>query len=147
MQEKSSALRELFNKHREVIMYLIFGGLTTLISWLVYSLCVELLEMSLYAANVASWIISVSFAFITNKLWVFESRERKAAVVAREALTFVGGRVATGAIEVFLQPQLVKMGLDQTLFGVWGLPAKIIVSVIIVILNYVISKFISFRSK
>lgn len=147
MEERQSGLRALFEKHHEIIMYCVFGVTTTLISWLVYSICEKGLDTGMRWAGVISWIISVSVAFVTNKLYVFDSKSWKPSLVAKEAVTFAGGRLLTGALEVEAVPRLVSWGFDMTLFGVNGLPAKILISVVIVILNYVISKFISFRKR
>ena len=169
MEEKPSALRALFDKYREIIMYCIFGVTTTLVNWLIYSIYVRVvpandyasgfptwfqelivsrwhLDIKLVYAGVIAWIVAVIFAFVTNKLWVFESKSWNAKLVTGEALTFFGGRVATGILEIAAVPALVAWGFDATLFGVDGLPAKIVVSVVIVILNYILSKFISFRT-
>ncbi|MEG1242217.1 MAG: GtrA family protein [Oscillospiraceae bacterium] len=145
MNSKPSTLRLLFDKYREVIMYIFFGGITTIVSWLVYSICEKGLGFGLFASGIVSWIIAVSVAFVTNKLWVFDSKSWQAKLVFTEAVAFFGGRLATGALEVVAVPALVKLGLDSTLFGVEGLPAKIIVSVVIIILNYILSKFFAFN--
>lgn len=141
-------------------MYLVFGGVTTLVSWIVYGIAIRVIlnaggfgplwklsseTVNIDVANIISWIISVTVAFITNKLWVFESKSWEAALVRKEAWTFYGGRVFTGVLELVLMPLLVRWGLDMTLLGVEYFPAKMIVSVIIIILNYLLSKFISFR--
>lgn len=170
VEEKPSVLRGLFEKYREIIMYCIFGVTTTIINWLIYSIYVRVVPVNDYAlgfptwfqelivsrlhldikliyAGVIAWIIAVIFAFVTNKLWVFESKSWNAKLVLGEALTFFGGRIATGLLEVVAVPAFVAWGFDNTLFGVDGLPAKIVVSVAIVILNYILSKFISFRSR
>lgn len=175
MAGKPSALRALFNKYREIIMYCVFGVATTVINWMVYSLCevalpplsvtgsaaekfvsklIELLGdntdvntfFSMTVAGIIAWIVAVSVAFVTNKLWVFQSRSWERRLVASEALTFFGGRIATGLLEIIAVPALVGWGFNFILFGVNGLPAKIVISVVIVILNYILSKFISFRS-
>lgn len=163
MEDKSSLYRELFEKHREIIMYCIFGVSTTIVNWLVYSICVVMmpdnfagwlktiivsqfhLDYKIVIAGLIAWIVAVVVAFVTNKLWVFESKSWKHELVRKEALTFFGGRIATGILEVIAVPALVAWGFDITLFRVDGLPAKILVSVAIVVLNFVLSKFISFR--
>lgn len=147
MDEKSSTFREFFAKHREVIMYCIFGVATTIVNWLAYSVCVRWLGLNLYVSGIAAWIIAVSTAFVTNKIWVFDSKSWRFLLVLGEVIAFFGGRALTGALEVIAVPALVSWGLDATLFEVEGLPAKIIVSVIIVALNYVISKFVAFGGK
>ena len=176
VEEKPSVLRGLYEKYREIIMYCIFGVTTTIISWAVYSIC-EVAMSPLQVTNpgidrfvsqiiqitgdntdintfvvmilsgVISWVIAVTVAFVTNKLWVFESKSWERRLVWNEAITFFGGRIFTGVLEIVAVPALVSSGFDFKLFGVDGLPAKIIVSVVIVILNYVLSKFISFRSR
>lgn len=142
-------------------MYLIFGVVTTVVSLLVYSIAIRIIMSSggfgplwkfsaetvnIDVANIISWIISVTVAFITNKLWVFESRVWAHDVVWKEAWTFYSGRLFTGILELVLMPLLVSWGLDLTLFKVEYFPAKIIVTVIIIILNYLLSKFISFKN-
>ncbi|NLH01882.1 MAG: GtrA family protein [Clostridiales bacterium] len=146
VEEKPWLQRILFEKYRELTMYCIFGVSTTIVNWLIYSICVAVLSIDLYTSGIIAWIVAVIVAFVTNKLWVFESKSWEYRTVLAEALTFFGGRIATGALEVVAVPALVKWGFDFVLFGVDGLPAKILVSVTIVILNYLLSKFVSFRS-
>ena len=138
-------IRVLFEKYREIIMYLIFGVLTTLVSLLSYSLVIKLFPLSITEASAISWVVAVSFAFITNKLFVFESRSRKASTVFREVLTFFAARVISGVVEIFLPEFLFKIGLSFSLFGVKGLVSKIIVNIIVIILNYIFSKLFVFR--
>lgn len=148
MAEKPNGLNILFEKYKEIIMYCIFGVVTTLVSWVIYSLCMAVLPLALdpkmYISGIVSWIIAVAVAFVTNKLWVFDSKSWEAKLVIKEAISFVGGRAFTGILEVIAVPALVKLGLDMVLFGTEGLPAKIIVSVVIVILNYILSKYLAF---
>ena len=149
-----SKIKELWLKYKEVILYLVFGVLTTIVSWGSYAL----FEMSLgtfitdtiilsSVANVLSWIVAVLFAFITNKLWVFESKSSKGIVVIKELGTFVGSRLLTGVLEWVGVPLLMLIGLDQDIFGIEGMLAKVLISVIVVILNYVLSKLLVFRKK
>lgn len=149
-----SKIKELWLKYKEVILYLVFGVLTTIVSWGSYAL----FEMSLgtfitdtiilsSVANVLSWIVAVLFAFITNKLWVFESKSFKGIVVIKELGAFVGSRLLTGVLEWVGVPLLMLIGLDQDIFGIEGMLAKVLISVIVVILNYVLSKLLVFRKK
>lgn len=147
-------IKELFLKYKEIIMYLIFGVLTTLISWGSYALF-EIIFGAFIAnnialssvANVLSWICAVLFAYITNKLWVFESKSFKADVVFKEIVTFVGSRLATGVFEWAGVPLLMVIGLNQSILGIEGMLAKVIVSIVVVILNYVLSKLFVFKNK
>ncbi len=140
-------LKSLYLKYREVISYLFFGGLTTVVSWGTYALFVGALHLGVNAGNILSWICAVSFAFVTNKLWVFQSRSWQWPLWLKEAAAFFGGRIFSGLIEVGGLPLLIKMGLNQSLFGVEGSAAKLVVSVVVTILNYVISKLLVFQKK
>ncbi|MCD8117737.1 MAG: GtrA family protein [Oscillospiraceae bacterium] len=140
-------LKALIVKYREAISYLIFGGLTTLVSLGTYALFVGGLGLPVTGGNVLSWICAVAFAFVTNKLWVFRSERRGLAAWLLEAVKFVAGRLATGAVELFGLPLLMHLGLDQTILGIEGAAAKVVVTVVVIILNYFISKFIVFRKQ
>ena len=145
MDKKQPALSALFNMHREIIMYCVFGAVTTLVGWGSFSLLQASAGTAL--ANALSWIFAVTVAFITNKLWVFDSKSWEIRLLFREAATFVGGRALTGVLELVAVPLLVGAGMNQTLFGVEGLPAKMSVSILVVIANYVLGKFVSFKNK
>ncbi len=140
-------LKALYIKNKEVINYLLFGGATTVVSWATYALGVGVGGMPVTAGNIFSWVCAVAFAFVTNKLWVFDSKSWAWPQWGKEAVAFVGGRVFSGLVELGGLPLLMKLGLDQTLFGVAGFAAKITISVVVVILNYFLSKFIAFRNK
>lgn len=147
-------LKGLFLKYKEIIMYLIFGVLTTLVSWGSYALFEIVFGTFIHGtivlssvANVLSWIVAVLFAFITNKLWVFESKSFKSAVLIKELVSFVGSRLATGVLEWIGVPLLMLIGLNQSIFGIEGMLAKVVVSVIVVILNYILSKLFVFKNK
>ncbi|MCC8356288.1 MAG: GtrA family protein [Oscillospiraceae bacterium] len=140
-------LKALLIKYREAVSYLIFGGLTTLVSLGTYALFVGALGLPPTGGNALSWVCAVAFAFVTNKLWVFRSERRGLAAWLLEAAKFTAGRLATGAVELFGLPLLMRMGLDQTIFGIEGAAAKVVVTVVIIVLNYFISKFLVFRKK
>lgn len=139
---------------REVFMYLVFGVLTTVVSWASYALFAkgigklsENSSLIINISNVLSWIAAVLFAFVTNKLWVFDSKSWKGSVVLRELGSFVAARLATGCIEWFGVPLLVKIGVNRVILGTEGMLAKIIASVLVVIINYFFSKLLIFKKK
>lgn len=140
-------LKNLYLKHKEIINYLLFGGMTTVVSWGTYSLFVKAIGMSVGVGNVLSWICAVLFAFVTNKLFVFESKTWQPATALREFVSFIGARLATGVIEWFGVPYFSTHGLTHPLFGVKGLLAKVVVSIVVIILNYIFSKFLVFFKK
>ena len=136
----------------EIILYIVFGALTTLVNFTATVLLKKFVFTSeqtgeFTLCNAIAWGISVVFAFFTNKLFVFKSKSFAPAVFAKEFISFVAARALTGVLEIVLPEALMKAGLDQTLFGVKGMVAKIAVSVFVIVLNYVFSKLVSFRKK
>lgn len=128
-------------------MYLIFGVSTTLVNWVVYTLLVVAANADVTISNGIAWFAAVTFAYFTNKLFVFESKSWKGAVLVKEIIAFFGARIASGVFEIFLPALLMKIGLDQAIFGIEGFVAKAVVSVLVIILNYVFSKLFVFRNK
>ena len=153
-EQKQGFVKRMFFKYKEIIMYLIFGVLTTIISWGSYAVYESVFKKAIVdvnvlvaVANVLSWVTAVIFAYITNKLFVFESKSFKPTTVFKEMGFFVGSRLVSGAVEWVGVPLLVWIGLNQTIFGIEGMVAKVLVSVIVVILNYILSKLIVFRKE
>lgn len=140
-------LKNLYFKHKEIINYLLFGAMTTAVSWGTYSLFVKGIGMTVGVGNVLSWICAVLFAFFTNKLFVFESKSWAPATAIREFVSFIGARLFTGVIEWVGVPFFSTHGLTYPLFGVKGLLSKIVVSIVVIILNYLFSKFLIFFKK
>ncbi len=140
-------ITDLFKKYREIIMYLIFGVSTTLVNWVVYTLLIKLADADVTLANGIAWLAAVTFAYVTNKLYVFESKSWAASVLVKEIVSFYGARIASGVFEIFLPALLIKIGLDQAVFGIDGFLAKAVVSVLVIVLNYIFSKLFVFRKK
>ena len=138
-------IAKLFRKYREQIMYLIFGVATTAVNWVVYVAMQKVFRAEMTLCNAVAWVIAVAFAYVTNKLFVFDSKSWKASVVFREAVAFVGARVFTGLLEIAVPTLLFRIGLDQAAFGIEGFAAKAVTSVAVIVLNYVFSKLIVFR--
>ena len=165
-------IKALIEKYKELISYLFFGFATTVINWIVYAVMVRLLAVDLssiestdnvfnsllhgesgsnitklFIANVIAWVVAVIFAFITNKLWVFNSKSWKPKTALKEFWEFVAARLATGSLEWFGIPALVVAGMTASFLGIEGFWAKAVVSVAVIVLNYVFSKLIIFRKK
>lgn len=87
------------------------------------------------------------FAYVTNKLFVFDSKSWEWRLVVRESISFFGARGATGVFEVVAQPAFYAIGLNQSWLGVEGMAAKILTSAVVMVLNYVCSKLFVFRGK
>ena len=136
---------ELLKEYKEIIMYLIFGVATTLVNFVVYSVFVDILKADMTVSNAIAWMVAVSLAFVTNKLYVFNSNKRGLLPVLKEAVSFVGSRIISGIIEIFLPTVLYAIGFDFELFGITGFAAKASVSIIVIVLNYVFSKLLVFK--
>lgn len=140
-------IKELYLKYKEIINYLIFGVLTTVVSLIVkYALLFTILDaengLQLQIAVVISWIAACTFAYITNRIWVFESKSNE---IIKEVVKFFASRVATLGLEMLIMFVFVTiLGLNTKLWIiVWTLVAQIVV----IIGNYVLSKLIVFKNK
>ena len=136
---------DLLKKNKEIVLYIVFGGLTTVVNWVTYSLFVSF--CSITVANVIAWVFAVVFAYLTNKIFVFEQKSWKPNIAFFEFSKFVSSRLLTGVVEIAGVDILVYVGLNQTIFGIEGMVAKVTVSIVVVILNYLFSKLIVFKEK
>ena len=153
-------MKNIFLKHKEIILYVIFGVLTTLVGWGSYVASVDFIGFSVFVSSIVSWVCGVAFAFVTNKIWVFESRSWQPIVLGKELVSFVSSRAITGILEVFGVPLLASTGFDNifykiaenlnlsfSVFYTDGIYSKLSLSVIVIILNYVFSKLFVFKDK
>lgn len=134
-------IRRLIHQYRNAIFYLFFGGLTTLVNWLVYFPLYNWLGFSGAISNGIAWAVAVVFAFLTNKQFVFESHDWSRKAVMPELVKFVGCRIGSGLFETAMIWLLVDLMLWN---GNW---VKIFVSIIVVLLNYISSKWLVFVQK
>lgn len=134
-------MKTLIQKHWEIIIYLIFGGLTTLVDFLVYWPLFHWLQWSATASNAVAWLAAVAFAFVTNKPFVFKSNDWRPVTLFPEMGKFIGCRLASFVFaEIFL-------AITVDMLGWHGLLMKVLVSVAVIILNYIGSKLLVFRQK
>lgn len=141
-----SALRRIYDRYKREILYLFFGGLTTLVDFAIFFALNGLLfkgrgEAFAAAANAAAWCGAVVFAFVTNKLFVFESKDRAGKTVMREFLSFTAARVVT----LLLSTGMIYFG--SVLFNWDENILKIASSVVVIVLNYVFSRLFIFKRK
>ena len=130
---------ELVKKYWDIVSYLFFGVLTTLVNYAVYLPCYNLLGMSGTVSNVIAWVVAVAFAYLTNKPWVFKSHDWSSKVVIPELAKFVACRIGSGVLET----GIIFVFVDCLAFD--GNVFKIVTSVLVVILNYIGSKLLVFR--
>ena len=132
-------IKELIVKHRDILIYLIFGVLTTVVNYLVYIPAYYLLGFAAAVSNMIAWAVAVVFAFLTNKPLVFKSYDWSMKTVFPELYKFVACRVASGVLETLLL--FLAVDLLGWNGGIW----KIVTSVLVVIVNYFGSKFLVFK--
>ncbi len=147
-----SRLKKLIsNPHiREMFFYVLFGGLTTLVNWVVYFISAALLRPEQYAGtaaealllnaiNILAWVLSVLFAYVTNKRYVFQSKEKKAGAV-REFFLFLSARVMSYLLFDLLFYNALVFGAQMDHRWV-----KILMNVLVVVFNYFASKLVIFK--
>ncbi len=134
-------LQQLIKKHWDILAYLFFGGLTTLVNFLVYAPLYHWLQLSATASNILAWVVAVAFAYLTNKPFVFKSYDWSPQTVLPELGKFVGCRIGSGLVETGF------LALTVDFLGWNGLTMKVIISVVVVLLNYIGSKLLVFRRK
>lgn len=148
-------IRDLFIKYKELILYVFFGGLTTLVNFAAFKFFNVVLGEEFYlVSNIIAWFVSVVFAYITNKLFVFESHTWQAKKICKEIFSFFAARVFSLAIEeAGLFALIDLLGFDSYRLDIFGfvlggkMISKILLAVIVVILNYFFSKLVVFRKK
>lgn len=133
-------IKKIWDKvmNREVISYLIFGVLTTVVNWAVYGVMIKS-GIDYRIATAIAWLVSVLFAFGVNKIYVFQSYERRMKYVIKEMTSFTLCRVASGIME------MVLMVIMVSLLHMGEYISKVLVSVAVVIVNYIFSKCFIFR--
>lgn len=121
---------------REIFWYVVFGILTTLVNIVVYFVFAHVLCVNYLISNIVAWFLSVLFAYVTNRRWVFES---KSSNILKECGLFFGGRLFSGVVDTGLMWLFIDvLTLNDGI-------SKIVIQVIVVVLNYVISKLVVFK--
>lgn len=137
---------ELYKKYEEIVNYLIFGVLTTVVSLATkYLLLFTILDaknsIQLQIAVIVSWITACTFAYVTNRIWVFKSKSKN---ILKEAISFFTARLATLGLEMLIMFVFVTaLGLNSDLWVIiWSLVAQVVV----IVANYVFSKLFIFKN-
>ena len=132
-------IKYLVQKHWDILSYLFFGGLTTVVNYLVYLPCYNYFALSAAVSNAIAWAVAVAFAYLTNKPFVFRSHDWSLKTVVPELTKFVTCRIGSGLLETAILFLCVDM--LQWNGNIW----KLLTSVLVVILNYVASKLLVFK--
>ena len=154
MVKKMKMIKKLFIKYKELITYVIFGVLTTLVNFFAFWLFTKIFGEAFYLVNNAiAWVVGVVFAYITNKLFVFESKSWDLKVIAKEITGFLGARIFSFLVEEGGMLLFISvLGFGEKSLTVLGITitgqfvVKILLAVIVVVMNYVFSKFFIFKS-
>lgn len=140
-KNKVMNIKDLLKKYKEIILYLIFGALTTLVNIVVYFIFTRWCNFNAYISNIIAWFLSVLFAFITNKLIVFESKNKTFKIVLKESISFFVFRLLSLGID------MGSMYVMISILNWYDLISKIIANIIIIMLNYTFSKIYIFKKK
>ena len=134
-------IKALMIKYKGLILYGIFGVLTTIINIATYAVCYRVIGIANVPSDIIAWVVGVAFAFITNKLYVFGSKSMDMKTLFPELAKFVAARLATGVLDVII----MYIGVD-VMHGP-DVILKVASNVIVIILNYVLSKLVVFKKK
>ena len=134
-------LRSLIEKYWDILTYLVFGVLTTVVNYAVYLPVYNFCGISAAVSNIIAWVVAVVFAFLTNKPFVFHSHDWSAKTVVPELTKFVSCRIASGVLETVI----LFLAVDCMAWN--GNLWKLLTQVLVIIINYVGSKLLVFRNK
>lgn len=131
---------ELLKKYKETISYLVFGILSTIVNIATYTFCSRILNINFMISNIIAWFAAVIFAYITNKFFVFESKNTDLKFILKELTSFMSCRVLSGVTELILMYIMIKFMLINDFI------VKIITNIVVVLLNFIFSKLIIFKN-
>lgn len=134
-------INTLVLKYRAVLLYLLFGAMTTFVNIIAYWLMAHYFNFTVMSSTVIAWVLAVSFAYFTNRTWVFESSTRSIRFIAYEVFSFFSCRLASGAIDWGIMFVFVSMLQWNDVI------VKAAANVLVIILNYISSKLIVFNKR
>ncbi len=129
----------LYKKHVEGFNYLIFGFLAFVLNYILYFIFADALSMHYMAATVISWVLTVVFAYWTNRTFVFKSQNKEISAIVKEFISFIGARVATEVLEIVLMYVMVDLLVINDKIS------KLVCQTIVILANYVLSKIWIFK--
>lgn len=132
-------IREYWDKYKDVIFYLVFGVLTTVVNIVTYWVCVHILGTSVMVGTILAWVLAVFFAYITNRSLVFHSSASGTDEIMKEITSFFACRIGTGVVD------WVIMLVFVTILHFNDMIIKILANIIVIVLNYILSKFVIFK--
>lgn len=127
--------------HKQKIFYVFFGVCTTIVNFIAYLFASRICDLKPTIATLFAWFVAVSFAYITNRKWVFTSYANRALQITKECVSFYIARILTGVLEVG------AMWIFAEVMGLYDIAVKIVLIMLITISNYILSKFVIFKEK
>lgn len=140
MKNITNGIKRIYKTNKQLVLYLFFGVCTTAINTICYWLLYETLAWNNMISTILAWVAAVLFAFVTNKVLVFESRRTSVAEFTGEVASFFGCRLLTGVLDV----AIMAVAVDLLKWN--GLLWKLISNVVVIVINYVASKFLIFKN-
>ena len=134
-------IKNLFFKYKEIILYVFFGGLTTLVNYVSYFALTRALQADYMVSNILAWFLSVLFAYLTNRSWVFASKAHGVWPLFLETLLFFAARVFSGVLDTLI----LYVFYDRLSFS--DIPVKIAGGVVVIVVNYILSKWVVFGKR
>lgn len=132
-------LYQIYEKHKEPLLYLFFGGTSFFLNIILYYIFFNACKLNVLIANIIAWVIVVAYCFVTNKLWVFDNKTESKQSLATQLLSFYLSRILTLCVEELILFVFVeKIHYNDLII-------KLIAQIIVIITNYILSKFIVFR--
>lgn len=132
--------KSFYKKNKEILLYVFFGGLTTVVSVASFFVANDILNIDVLIANIISWILAVTFAYVTNRVWVFGSKAVGKEII-KEGVSFYVGRLTSLGIEEAI------LLIFVTLLSFNGVIVKVIAQFVVLLMNYFISKLLVFKNK
>jgi putative flippase GtrA len=129
---------KILNENKEMVLYLIFGVLTTFVNIMSYLFFSKVCGINILISNIMAWFFSIVFAYVTNRILVFESKNEK---ILHEFVLFITGRGLSGILDTLLFYVLVFLLMFNDIVS------KIVINIIVIVINYVLSKKIIFKEK
>ena len=128
-------------KHRQILLYIFFGALTVGVNYISYFMLTRWLDASLIVANTIAWLLAVLFAYVTNRLYVFTGSAKGTLLILKEFGLFIAARIISGLFDTASMLVLVEW------LSVNDMIAKMLVNLLVIIINYVLSRWIVFRAR
>lgn len=141
MKKIINFIKEKYNKFKELILYLYFGVLTTLVNYIVYFLATRIFSIHYMTATVISWTFAIIFAFVTNRSYVFNSKLKDKIKILNEFIKFVSGRILSLGLEALI----MYLGIEILRLSNHDIFVKTIAQVGVVVSNYFLSKYFVFK--